>query len=175
MSALSLVCFFLSWNLKTYLLDSFYRLARTFGNNLNGTLPSEITQLSKLESLILQNNLIRGPIPDFLAKVPLLNTLILSGNPMGGTIPEIVFQTTPLLGTIHLSRTMLNGTIPMEFSAMNVTDLRLDENALTGPIPSELGLIVGLRKYFCALRAATSRVRVMIILRHARDRYIRYS
>ena len=105
--------------------------------------------LPKLESLILQNNLIRGTIPEYLGEISLLNTLVLSGNPLEGSIPEVMLQNTPLLGTIHLSRNNLNGTIPTELAALPVTDLRLDENALTGPIPAALGTLSQLRKY-CA-------------------------
>jgi len=121
-------------------------IARTFGNDLNGTFPSEITLLPRLESLILQNNFIRGTIPEFLSEISLLNTLILSGNPLEGTIPEIFLQNSPLLGTLHLSRSNLNGTIPTELAMLPLTDLRLDENALSGPIPAQLGSISTLRK-----------------------------
>jgi len=118
---------------------------------LDGILPPELTSLPNLESLILQNNLIRGTIPEFLGELSLLNTLILSGNPMEGSIPEIVLQNTPLLGTIHLSRNNLNGTIPTEVAALPLTDLRLDVNSLTGPIPAALGNVASLRKLFCSL------------------------
>ena len=65
-------------------------LARTFGNNLDGTLPQELTFLSSLESIILQNNFIRGTIPEWLGDISLLNTLIMSGNPMEGTISPMM-------------------------------------------------------------------------------------
>lgn len=66
---------------------------------------------------------------------------------MEGSIPEIMLENAPLLGTIHLSRMNLNGTVPTELAALPLTDLRLDENELTGPIPAALGSVAGLRKY----------------------------
>lgn len=128
---------------------------------MDGTLPPETAMLPKLESLILQNNLIRGTIPEYLGEISLLNTLILSGNPLEGSIPEIVLQNTPLLGTIHLSRTNLNGTIPTELAALPITDLRLDENALTGPIPAALGTISGLRKLCTCILLFTAAMRCL--------------
>lgn len=122
--------------------------ARTFGNDLEGTLPSEIMALPKLESLIMQNNRLQGTIPDFLAEISNLETLILSGNPMEGTIPSIILQNAPLLGTLHLSRMKLTGTIPIDFAPLPINDLRLDENALTGPIPAALGSASSLRKFY---------------------------
>jgi hypothetical protein len=119
--------------------------SRTFGNNLNGTLPSELTFLSSLERIILQNNLIRGTIPEFLGDISLLNTLILSGNPMEGTIPETMLLKSKFLGTIHLSRGGFDGTIPSELALPPVSDLRLDENYFSSAIPTELGSITSLR------------------------------
>ena len=70
---------------------------------------------------------------------------------MEGTIPEALLQNGQLLGTIHFSRNNLNGTIPTEFAALPLTDLRLDENALSGSIPAQLGSISTLRKYIIRL------------------------
>ena len=119
---------------------------RTFGNNLDGTLPQELTFLSSLESMILQNNFIRGTIPEWLGDISLLNTLIMSGNPMEGTISPMMLLKSNLLGTIHLSRGSLSGTIPSEFASLPITDLRLDENDFSGAIPTELGSVASLRK-----------------------------
>lgn len=70
---------------------------------------------------------------------------------MEGTIPEVLLQNAPLLGTIHFSRTNLNGTIPTEFAMLPLTDLRLDENVLSGSIPAQLGSISTLREYIIRL------------------------
>jgi Leucine-rich repeat (LRR) protein len=119
--------------------------ARTFGNNLDGTLPQELTFLSSLGRIILQNNVIRGTIPEWLGDISLLNTLILSGNPMEGTISPMMLLKSEFLGTIHLSRGGFNGTIPSELASLPLADLRLDENDFSGAIPTELGSIASLR------------------------------
>lgn len=115
---------------------------------MNGTLPYEISQFSKLENLILQNNFLRGTIPEFLGNVSLLHTLILTGNLYEGTIPAMVLESSSLLGTIHLSKMNLTGSIPTTFGALPMVDLRLDENRFSGEVPSELGSVSEMRKYF---------------------------
>ena len=42
-----------------------------FGNNLNGTIPTELGLLSKLEVLVLSSNQLSGTLPTSLASLPL--------------------------------------------------------------------------------------------------------
>ena len=55
---------------------------------LNGSIPSQLGNLSKLTSLILSSNQLTSSIPSQLGKLKGLNTLYLSGNPLSGCIPN---------------------------------------------------------------------------------------
>jgi Leucine-rich repeat (LRR) protein len=56
-------------------------------NQLTGTIPIELTTLSKLQSLGISRNQIRGPVPTELGYLQNLNFLFLADNQLTGTIP----------------------------------------------------------------------------------------
>jgi Leucine-rich repeat (LRR) protein len=90
-------------------------------NNLAGPLPSEIQQLSALQTLDLRGNKLTGPIPAELGQLGALTELYLNANQLSGPIPKELGQ--------------LGG----------LTYLLLNENQLTGPIPVELRQLGKLR------------------------------
>ena len=49
-------------------------------NHLTGSIPSEIGNLTALESLDLLNNQLTGPIPSEIGQLPALEGLVLSNN-----------------------------------------------------------------------------------------------
>lgn len=59
-----------------------------FNNNLTGTLPEEISQLTELKSLNLASNSIKGSIPECYGKLKKLSQLALYNNLMSGQIPS---------------------------------------------------------------------------------------
>lgn len=85
-----------------------------FANSLNGVIPPELGNLSKLKVLILCSNCLSGSIPAEL-----------------GNISNLTF--------LGLSRNQLSGSIPAELGELSYLDLLyLACNKLTGPIPSSL-------------------------------------
>jgi len=132
------------------------------GNNLNGTLPDNFTNMIFLEDLNLANNQIQGPLPDSLLKLTELTDLNLSNNQFSGSVPLDFLQMNklnrlflnsnqlselpdsnfhaPLLAVIQLNDNQFQGTIPPEFGIMSfLFDLRLSNNQFEGPIPPEFG------------------------------------
>ncbi len=96
-------------------------------NNLTGTLPPELGNLSELRWLDLDHNNLSGPIPSELGNLSLLQSLDLDENNLSGPIPSE-------LGNLSL-----------------LQSLDLHQNNLSGPIPSVLGNLselVLVRKYF---------------------------
>lgn len=81
-------------------------------NQISGTIPEDIGNLSRLQWLILSSNRISGTIPSSLAKLKIQN-LVLAGN-------------------------LLSGTIPKEVGAMNLTNVYLSSNHLSGTIPENV-------------------------------------
>ncbi|XP_039131539.1 polygalacturonase inhibitor-like [Dioscorea cayenensis subsp. rotundata] len=103
--------------------------------NLYGTIPPEITKLSKLRFLTISWTGIYGSVPAFLAKLTALEQLDLSFNKLSGFIPSSLGD-LPKLYSIDISRNNLTGTIPASlFHKVPNSYLLLSHNNLTGPIP----------------------------------------
>ena len=139
-----------------------------FVNNLTGTIPPEMGQLTELEFLILPGNKLTGPIPAQLGGLHKLLQLRLRRNRLNGSIPpelgnlsaliELNLSINPLTGSIppelgnlanllrfSLEETLVAGPIPGEFGRISTLQfLNLNDNALTGAMPPELGKLSGL-------------------------------
>ena len=110
-------------------------------NNLTGTIPIELGQLTSLEYLSLDTNNLSGNIPVELGNLTNLNYLYLSGNQLTDTIPSELGNLNNLL-LLYLAGNKLSGTIPANLGNLSaIRWLDLAENELTGNIPVELGQI----------------------------------
>ena len=115
-----------------------------FGNNLTGTIPTALGNLSSLTRLNLSGNNLSGMIPTALGDLSNLTILDLSDNDLTGMIPTELGDLSNLTQLI-LSDNDLTGMIPTELGDLsNLTILILSGNALTGMIPTELGDLSGL-------------------------------
>ena len=134
-------------------------------NNLNGTIPWELSLLTSLQHLTMGRNNLRGAMPEaFGAKLARLDTLRLSQNRLSGTIPdtvggfseikEIVLADNAFSGPIpprllrysgleilDISNNMLNGTIPDYQTHSTTKGINMANNLLTGTIPPSLTLL----------------------------------
>uniref|UniRef100_A0A7C9AS25 Receptor protein serine/threonine kinase n=2 Tax=Opuntia streptacantha TaxID=393608 RepID=A0A7C9AS25_OPUST len=76
-----------SWRMITCTPDGFVSALGLPSQSLSGMLSPAIQNLTKLESVLLQNNYISGPIPAEIGKLEMLQTLDLSNNKFTGEIP----------------------------------------------------------------------------------------
>ena len=119
------------------------------GNDLSGTIPPELGNLSKLETLIItsrnnSDNQLRGPIPPELGNLTNLTQLWLSNNQLSGTIPPELGNLTNLT-ELRLNYNQLSGPVPVELGNLtNLTRLFLNSNQLSGPILAALGNLTNL-------------------------------
>ena len=95
-------------------------------NGLNGPIPSELGDLSRLEALHLTDNQLEGEIPPELGNLTSLRYLNLWDNTISGPLP-------PELGGL-----------------INLQDLRVGNNRLTGPIPPEMGNLSSLERLYAS-------------------------
>jgi len=104
-------------------------------NNLVGTLPTEISQLTSITYLESIENKLGGTIPNEWQNLQNLTTLIMGFSQLTGTLPSWMPQAWPQLKTMYLSNNELTGTIPEDFSAFQqLSIMALDDNLLTGRV-----------------------------------------
>ena len=116
-------------------------------NNLSGTIPTELGNLTNLTQLDLEENQLSGTIPTDLGNLTNLERLWLHANQLSGTIPTELGNLV-LRQSLSLYRNSLSGTIPTELG--NLTNLSsglwLHENSLSGTIPTDLGNLTNLKE-----------------------------
>ena len=134
-------------------------------NNLDGSIPAELGNLSKMWKLALSDNNLQGSIPTELGNLSSsLAVLELSnqgyetvdfvdGRPaivrkggLTGTIPTS-FADLDKLQVLSLEDNQLTGTIPSGLDSVTAMEvLHLQNNQLSGPIPSGLGSLTKLKE-----------------------------
>ncbi|KAJ0007752.1 hypothetical protein Pint_30369 [Pistacia integerrima] len=114
-------------------------------NHLNGKISSTIGRLSKLEQLFLSHNLFSGETPAVLGQLPHLGLLDLSYNNFSGPIPESLGNLVRL-NYLFLNNNLLSGSIPRTLGqCIDLYKLDLSYNRLTGRLPPEISGIHAIR------------------------------
>ncbi|KAJ0986281.1 hypothetical protein J5N97_004637 [Dioscorea zingiberensis] len=114
--------------------------------NLTGSLPDELANLTSLQSIDLTHNYLGGTIPVAWTSLPLI-TLSLLGNRISGSIPEELGNITTL-NILVLEDNLLQGSIPSSLGKLrNLEQLLLSANNLTGGLPETLGNLKNLTHF----------------------------
>jgi Leucine-rich repeat (LRR) protein len=101
-----------------------------WGNELSGAIPPELGNLSNLLDLNLGGNELSDAIPSEIGNLSNLKFLNLGGNNLSGTIPAEIGNLSKL-EVLALSGNNLSGTIPAGiFDLINLESLRLGSNDL---------------------------------------------
>lgn len=117
-----------------------------FEQNLGGTLPTEIGQLSGLNVLDIEVSNLRGTIPETIGLLQNLFVIDLNVNLMTGTLPESIYDLKNLR-LLDLDRNNFVGTLSSSIAQLqNLLFLQLEQNSFSGTIPEALGDIVGLEQ-----------------------------
>ncbi|KAH8070688.1 hypothetical protein JL720_11692 [Aureococcus anophagefferens] len=121
---------------------------RTFkvaaNGGLRGSVPASFAGLTALTDLDLAENAFSGPVPPFAALLTNLTCLDLSHNAFDGPLPPL----PPSLTTLDLGHNAVSGGVAPEFcqtAAATLETCFLNNNALEGPVPAEIGDMVALR------------------------------
>ncbi|XP_060209243.1 probable LRR receptor-like serine/threonine-protein kinase At1g53430 isoform X2 [Lycium barbarum] len=132
---------------------------RIDGNRISGKIPDFIGNWTNMNRLDIQGTLMEGPIPPTISQwenmtelrisdlrgkqirfpnlegLTKLKRLILRNCSIFGPIPNSVGNMT-FLKLLDLSNNMLNGAIPNTFEQLDVDNMFLGDNTLSGPIPN---------------------------------------
>uniref|UniRef100_A0A7S4VGA5 L domain-like protein n=1 Tax=Ditylum brightwellii TaxID=49249 RepID=A0A7S4VGA5_9STRA len=114
-------------------------------NNLNGTIPSEISTLNDLRTLQLDQNILRELVPEDIANLTMLEKLRLDNNMLSGPLPSMISQLTMLVELV-LNDNALTGDIQEIENLLELQILELQNNMFSGFIPPGLGNALNLGK-----------------------------
>ncbi|KAI4333487.1 hypothetical protein L6164_018291 [Bauhinia variegata] len=105
------------------------------GNYLNGTIPKEWGIFSNLSSIFLQVNRLTGPIPIELANITTLELLDLGFNEFYGNLPPELGNLSKIEG-LGLSSNNFTGELPTEFAKLTaLKEFYINDNQFSGRIP----------------------------------------
>ncbi|KAL6546889.1 hypothetical protein OROMI_022610 [Orobanche minor] len=124
------------------------------GNQLTGSLPEELGNLSNLNRIQIDENRISGPIPLSFANLSKIRHIHMNNNSLNGPIPPEL-SGLPILLHLLLDNNNLSGYLPREPSkTQHLLILQLDNNNFNGStIPSSYGNMTSLLKFLrnCSL------------------------
>jgi Leucine-rich repeat (LRR) protein len=108
-------------------------------NQFEGSIPSDIFELTHAQKLYLNNNHFSGRLPSDIARIQNLDELWIGNNMFTGAMPsEIGFMTN--LKTLSVKQNDLSGEIPLEIqnlALLEVLDLSgQNGNQFVGPLPA---------------------------------------
>ncbi|KAH9679118.1 protein kinase domain-containing protein [Citrus sinensis] len=115
------------------------------GNTFSGFIPNTFGNLRNLELLDLANNYLTSSTSKLsflssLANCKKLRNLRLSGNPLDGVLPSSIGNLSKSLETLVIVNCSISGNIPRAIGNLsNLLALVLEGNKLTGPIPITFG------------------------------------
>ncbi|KAL5552993.1 hypothetical protein UlMin_040394 [Ulmus minor] len=108
------------------------------GNSISGQIP-DLSGLTNLKSLYLNDNNFTGDFPSSISELHRLKVVVLADNQISGQIPNSLLKLRRLY-CLYLQNNLLNGTIP----PLNQTSLRflnISYNQLSGEIPTTPSLV----------------------------------
>jgi len=127
-------------------LFSLTKLRKLFllrNSELGGSIPSSIDIATNLEMMSFQRCQLTGSLPETLGALTKLHFFTTLGNELTGTIPEGLTQ-LPRLEVLELSGNLFDGSIPNFARQPSLYFISLDDNLLSGTIPSTLGSLPGI-------------------------------
>ncbi|KAK3439025.1 hypothetical protein EUGRSUZ_C03679 [Eucalyptus grandis] len=111
------------------------------GNSFNGSIPSEIGNLTNLGYLRLEENTFSGSIPSEMGNLKRLIylDLNLSYNNFSGNIPHEL-ESLVMLSNLNLTKKFLHGSVAKFHKLVNLENIGLSCNHLTGKVPQDLNI-----------------------------------
>lgn len=110
------------------------------GQNLTGTLPTELAELPLLQGISVPFNELTGTIPSEYASIRNLILLEVHGNLLTGSIPDEFYDGSLTLQVFNVGDNALSGQLDTRIGLMTeLKGLHLYSNNLVGSFPTEVG------------------------------------
>jgi Leucine-rich repeat (LRR) protein len=109
-----------------------------FSNQLNGTIPQNISQLTQLQNLTISSSDIHGAIPPEICDLINLKTLYFNGTKLSGSIPNNIGQLVNLENLTIANTTGLSGSMPNSIGQLSKLKNLSLKNDSTGEISQEI-------------------------------------
>ncbi|XP_056176578.1 receptor-like protein EIX2 [Syzygium oleosum] len=151
-------------------------------NDLNGTIPLSIGNMTSLTTLVISNNYLSGEIPRFWSNLSLLFILDMSNNSLSGPIPSEnkflgnipawIAESIPSLLILRLRSNSFTGEIPPQICQLsNLHLVDLSHNRLSGSIPPCIGNLTGLKVELTDADTERYQGRLTVV---AKGRFVQY-
>ncbi|KAK9232087.1 hypothetical protein WN943_022330 [Citrus x changshan-huyou] len=109
-------------------------------NRLSGSIPSAIFTIYTLKYVSFRENQLSGAFPSFIFNKSSLQHLDFNRNTLSGEIPANICSSLPFLEILSLSKNMFHGGIPSALSKCTYLQiLSLSYNDFLGAIPKDIG------------------------------------
>jgi len=129
-----------------------------YDNNLVGTIPPQLGNLSMMEYLDLSRNQITGPIPPEFGALSNLTNLVLQFNQINGSLPPQIGNMTSLVN-MRVDNNQISGSLIPELGNLaNLAWLEIHHNQLGGSIPIEFQNLAALSKLQLAVNQLSGRI-----------------
>jgi len=113
-------------------------------NNLQGTIPFELQELSQLRFLHLEEGKTAGIIPSELGNLSSLEELDLNFNLLVGPVPDTIYNLAELK-ELDLNDNLLEGSLSPDIGKLSkLRFFQISKNRITGTIPTEMGQLTEL-------------------------------
>lgn len=127
-------------------------------NELTGALPASLGDLAQLQVLNLGNNQLNGAMPSSIGNLASLQVLALGGNGLSGALPAELGN-LPAVQQLILASNQFSGTIPSELGSLATLQvLNLGSNQLQGEIPTALSNLTALQRLILSVNHLTGPV-----------------
>ena len=117
-----------------------------FNNQLSGSIPESLENLSMIARLDLSTNQLSGSIPETIGNLSKIRTIYLYENQLSGSIPESIGNLSEIK-YLYLYDNQLSGNIPEFFGNMSELEyISFNDNKLSGNIPESIKNLPNLKQ-----------------------------